>query len=126
MTKEARTRLAVYFGFGLFVAGVGGAGLWWLSSNWSEMGLPSPKSLVQEAQEEHTGRVEGAIVVEGNTANYLKYINREDVFVVVSFYQKKDQFADDLKLDLKRLSSRHSGIVILMNVDKREQGKIAS
>lgn len=126
MTKEARTRLMAYLVLGIVVGGGAGAGGWWLYANWSEIGLPSPQSLVREAQEGHTGQVEGAMVVEGNTANYLKYINREDVFVVVNFYQKKDQFADDLKLDLKRLSARQGGKVILMNVDRREQGKIAS
>lgn len=43
------------------------------------------------------------------------------MFVVVNTYHHFDRYGDDLKLDLKRLSARHDGKVVLMNIDARRR-----
>lgn len=72
MSENTRTPFSFYLvvgGVGLISALMIGAVLF---LNWERLGLPKAKQLVQEVQEAHTGEVEGAVVAEGNAANYLK------------------------------------------------------
>lgn len=126
MNEEAGPSAAFYLVVGSLVLVVLGVCGFLLHLNWGRLGLPDPAGFVEEVQEAHTGEVKGAVVVEGNAANYLNYVTREDVFVAVNFYQRWDQYHEDLKLDLKRLSARQDGQVVLMNVDAQRNPQICA
>ena len=92
--EETGVPIAFYLTMGaLVLVGLGTCGVL-LYLNWSRLGLPDPARFAEEVQEAHTGEVKGALVVEGNAGNYLRYVNREDVFGMVNFYRRFDEFGD--------------------------------
>ena len=121
MHEESKTPWSFYLVVGSAAMVVLGVVGFFVYLNWGKWGLPDPEEFVKDVQESHTGEVTGAVVVEGNAANFMSYVNREDVMVVVNIYHHFDEFNEDLRLDIKRLSARHEGRVILMNVDARRR-----